>query len=86
MGFITSAPTPVSQRIGIRLARTTLTAGQWDSGDTKRDKPVSCCTVEKRIRSGGKRKACTAREANAVEPRNRSEKLRGKVSPEVRQE
>src|SRR4030081_3290725 len=54
--------------------------------DTKRDKPVHCRTVEQRIRSGGKSEGCTVREANAAEPRNPSEMLRGTSLPAVKQE
>src|SRR5260370_17912170 len=61
-------------------------AGQRDSGDTKRDKRVRCRTVAQRIRSGGKREECTVREANAVEPQNRNEILRGTALPAAKQE
>src|SRR5437660_9583959 len=56
------------------------------SRDRKRDKPVICSTVEQRIRSGGKSEGCTVREANAAEPRNPSERLRGTSLPAVKQE
>src|SRR5437667_12259576 len=56
------------------------------SGDGERDKPVLCRTVEQRIRSGGKSEGCTVREANASEPRNPSEMLRGTSLPAVKQE
>src|SRR5437016_14492547 len=55
-------------------------AGQRDSGDTKRDKTVRCRTVEQRIRSAEKSEECTAPEANAAEPQNPSEMLRGTLS------
>src|SRR5712671_1521405 len=55
-------------------------------GDRKRDKPVICSTVEQRIRSEGKSEGCTVREANASEPRNRSEMLRGTSLPAAKQE
>ncbi len=58
--------------------------GQWRH--RKRDKPVICGTVEQRIRSGGKSEGCTVREANAPEPRNPSEMLRGTSLPAVKQE
>jgi len=42
--------------------------------------------LQKRIRSGGKRRACTVPVVNAAEPRNPSEKLPSMASPEVTQE
>src|SRR5260370_12295748 len=63
-----------------------MSAGQRDSGDTKRDKPVRCCTVERRIRSAGKREGCIAQEANAAEPQNPSGMLRGTALPAAKQE
>src|SRR5882724_3049828 len=61
-------------------------AGQRDSGDGKRDKPVRCRTAEQRIRSGGKSEGCTTPEANAGEPQNPSGKLRGTRLPVVKRE
>src|SRR2546421_2872478 len=61
-------------------------ADQRDSGDTNRDKTVRCRTVEQRIRSAEKSEECTAPEANAAEPQNPSEMLRGTLLPEVKQE
>src|SRR6266849_2775072 len=57
--------------------------GQWRR---KTDKPVLCRTVEQPIRSGGKSEGCTVRGANASEPRNPNEMLRGTSLPAVKQE
>jgi hypothetical protein len=61
-------------------------AGQRDSGDTKRDKTVRCRIAEQRIRSGEKREGYTAREVNAAEPQNPNERLRGTALPAAKQE
>src|SRR5580704_1459714 len=45
-----------------------------------------CRTAEQRSRSGGKSEGCTVREENVSEPRNPSEKLRGKLLAAVKQE
>src|SRR5712664_4332073 len=63
-----------------------MSAGQRESGDTKRDMPVRCRTVAQRIRSGEKRAGCIAPEVNAEEPRNPKGMLRGTALPAATQE
>ena len=68
-----------------RLDRNT-SAGQRDNRDGKIDKAVRCCTVERRIRSRGKREGCRAQEVNAAKPQNPSEMLRCTALPAVKRE
>src|SRR5260370_11739230 len=51
-------------------------AGQRDSGDTKRDKWGRCRTLAQRITSGGKREEGTVPDVKAVETQNRHDILR----------